>query len=128
MRSRLAVPRRSAKTGRSGETPGPGLHTLLLTPLFHQADKAPPITESSVLQTSPVLAGLFGVETRPISMVGHYKNRCGQGKCEANCFLRNRTGIACDSESHAEAEIDKTFVIQNLFRQWRKLQSRGKFF
>ena len=61
-------------------------------------------------------------------MIELYKNRGGQGKCEANGFLMNRAPPANDSESPAEAEIDKTFVIQNLFRQRRKLSSPGKFF
>ena len=61
-------------------------------------------------------------------MIELYKNRGGQGKCETNGFLMNRAPRANDSASSAEAEIDKTFVIQNLFRQRRKLSSRGKFF
>ncbi|MEP9386633.1 hypothetical protein [Mesorhizobium sp. KR9-304] len=81
-----------------------------------------------MLQTSPGLAGLFGVEARPISMIELYRNRCGQGKCEANCFLMNRGGPVSDSESPAAAEIGKAFVIQNLSRRWRKLSSHGNFF
>jgi hypothetical protein len=61
-------------------------------------------------------------------MIELYKNRGGQGKCETNGFLMNRAPPANDSASSAEAGIDKTFVIQNLFRQRRKSTPRGKFF
>ena len=61
-------------------------------------------------------------------MVELYKNRGGQGKCETNGFLMNRAPLENDSASSAEAEIDKTFVIQNLFPRRRKSTSRGKFF
>jgi hypothetical protein len=54
----------------------------LLTPLF-RVDKPSPFTESSVLQTSPNLAGLFGLEARPFDDQ-LYKKRSVQGKCEAN--------------------------------------------
>jgi len=50
-------------------------------------------------------------------MIGHYKKRDGQGKCEANRFLRNRTASTPESERCEAAGIDKAFVIQNLFQQ-----------
>lgn len=50
-------------------------------------------------------------------MVGHYKKRDGLGKCEANRFLMNLASRAGDSWRPGGCEIDKAFVIQNLF-QW----------
>jgi hypothetical protein len=54
-------------------------------------------------------------------MIGHYRKRDGQGKCEANRFLRIRTASTHDSGHCEAAGIDKAFVIQNLFQ--RRLES-----
>ena len=50
-------------------------------------------------------------------MARPYKKRGGQGKCGANRFLMNRAARRVDSAAPARAEIDKPFVIQNLFRK-----------
>ena len=50
-------------------------------------------------------------------MVRPYRKRRGLGKCEANRILINWGLGRGDSGDLAKAEIDKTFVIQNLFRR-----------
>jgi hypothetical protein len=48
-------------------------------------------------------------------MVRPYRKRRGLGKCEANRILMNCEVGEVDSGGFTEIEIDKTFVIQNLF-------------
>jgi hypothetical protein len=43
------------------------------------------------------------------------------GKCEANRFLMNRATATPESGCPEAAEIDKAFVIQNLFQRLMKL-------
>jgi hypothetical protein len=61
-------------------------------------------------------------------MMGPYRNRHGEGKCEANRFLMNRSSEKADSESVPRVEFDKAFVIQNLLPRPSKTRASHYFF
>jgi hypothetical protein len=64
-----------------------------------------------------VFGWFVGAEAHPFSMVRPYRKRRGLGKCEANRILINWGLGRCDSGDLTKVQIDKTFVIQNLFRR-----------
>ena len=61
-------------------------------------------------------------------MSGPYKNRGGQSKGGANRFLMNQAVPKRDSKGRSEPEMNKAFVIQNLFPRLRKCLAGGEIF